>query len=39
MTDQMCEKWFVKSCGGDLSSDNDRQSGRPLEVDNIKLRH
>ena len=33
MTDQTCQKWFVKFCAGDFSLDNAPQQGRPIEVD------
>ena len=36
VTDQMCQKWFVKFCAGDFSLDNAPQSGRPVEVDQIE---
>ena len=28
VTDQMCQKWFVKFCAGDFSLDNAPQLGR-----------
>ena len=33
VTDQMCQKWFVKFCAGDFLLDDAPQSGRPVEVD------
>ena len=33
MTDQVCQKWFVKFCAGDFSLDIAPQSGRPIELD------
>ena len=36
VTDQMCQKWFVKFRAGDFSLDNAPQSGRPVEVDQIE---
>ena len=35
VTDQKCQKWFVKFHVGDFSLDNAPQSGRPVEVDEI----
>ena len=39
VTDQKCQKWFVKFCAGDFSLDDAPRSGRPVEVDTIKSRH
>ena len=36
VTDQKCQKWFVKFHVGDFSLDNAPQSGRPVEVDQIE---
>ena len=33
VTDQTCQKWFVKFCVGDFSLDDAPRSGRPVEVD------
>ena len=33
VTDQTCQKWFVKFRAGDFSLDDAPQSGRPVEVD------
>ena len=33
VTDQTCQKWFVKFHAGDFSLDNAPRSGRPVEVD------
>ena len=32
VTDQTCQKWFVKFCAGDFSLDDGPQWGRPDEV-------
>ena len=32
MTDQTCQKWFVKFCAEDFSLDNAPWSGRSVEV-------
>ena len=37
VTDQICQKWFLKLRAGDLSLDDAPQSGRPVEA--IKSRH
>ena len=37
MTDQTCQKWFVKFCAGDFSLDDAPQSGRPVEVDSDQI--
>ena len=37
VTDQMCQKWFVKFCAGDFSLDDVPQSGRPVEVDSDQI--
>ena len=34
MTDQMCQKWFVKFQAGDFSLNND---ARPVEVDSNQI--
>ena len=39
VTDRMCQMWFVKFHAGEFSLDNARRSGRPVEVDSIKLRY
>ena len=33
VTDQMCQKWFVKFHTGDFSLDNAPRSGGPVEID------
>ena len=33
VTDQMCQKWFVKFHAGDFSLDDAPQSSRPVKVD------
>ena len=33
MTDQMCQKWFVKFCAEDFSLDDASRSGKTVEVD------
>ena len=38
VTDQTCQKWFVKFCAGDFSLDNAPQSGRPVEVDSDQIK-
>ena len=38
VTDQMCQKWFVKFHAGDFSLDDAPRLGRPAEVDSDKLR-
>ena len=37
VTDQMCQKCFVKFCAGDFSMDNVPLSGRPVEVDSDQI--
>ena len=37
VTDQTCQKWFVKFCARDFSLDDDPQSGRPVEVDSDQI--
>ena len=37
VTDQMCQKWFVKFCAGDFSLDDASQLGRPVEVDSNQI--
>ena len=39
MTDEMCQKWFVKFRAGDFSLDDAPWSGRPVEVDSDQMRH
>ena len=38
VTDQMCQKWFVKFPAGDFSLDNAPWSGRPVEVDSNQIK-
>ena len=38
VTDQMCQKWFVKFGAGDFSLDNALWSGSPVEVDNDQIK-
>ena len=33
VTDQMCQKWFVKFCAEDFSLDDASRSGKTVEVD------
>ena len=37
VTDQMCQKWFVRFCAGDFALDDAPQSGRPVEVDRDQI--
>ena len=37
VTDQMCQKWFVEFCAGDISWDNAPQLGRPVEDDGDQI--
>ena len=37
VTDQMCQKWFVKFRAGDFSLDNVPRLGRPVEVDSDQI--
>ena len=37
MTDQTCQKWFVKFCAGDFSLDDSPGSGTPVEVDSDQI--
>ena len=37
VTDQMCQKWFVKFHAGDFSLDDAPGSGRPVEVDSSQI--
>ena len=37
VTDQMCQKWFVKFCAGDFSVDNAPPPSRPIEVDSDQI--
>ena len=39
MTDQTCQKWFVKVCAGDFLLDDAPQLGNQLKLMVIKLRH
>ena len=38
VTDQMCQKWFVKFPAGDFSLDNAPWSGRPVEVGSNQIK-
>ena len=38
VTDQMCQKWFVKFCADNFSLDSAPKSGRPIEVDSNQFR-
>ena len=37
MTEQTCQKWFVKFHDGHFSLDDAPQSGRPVEVDSDQI--
>ena len=37
MTDQTCQKWFVKFGAGDFLLDSAPRSGRPVEVDSDQI--
>ena len=37
VTDQTCQKWFVKFCAWDFSLDDTPRSGRPVEVDSDQM--
>ena len=37
MTDQTCQKWFVKFRAGDLSLDDTPSLGRPVEADSNQI--
>ena len=37
VTDQTCQKWFVKFHAGDFLADDALQSGRPDEVDSDQI--
>ena len=37
VTDQTCQKWFVKFCTGDFSLDDALWSGRLVEVDRNQI--
>ena len=37
VTDQTCQKWFVKFRAGDFSLDDAPWSGRPVEVDSDQI--
>ena len=39
VTDQTCQKRFVKFHAGDFSLDDAPRSGRPVEVDSDQSRH
>ena len=38
VTDQMCQKWFVKFHAGDFSLDDAPRSRRPVEVDSNQIK-
>ena len=37
VTDETCQKWFVKFRAGDFSLDNVPRLGRPVEVDSDQI--
>ena len=37
VTDETCQKWFVKFRAGDVSLDNVPRLGRPVEVDSNQI--
>ena len=37
VTDQTCQKWFVKFCAGDFLLDDALWSGKPVEVDRDQI--
>ena len=37
VTDQMCQKWFVRFCAGDFLLDDATWSGRPVAVDSNQI--
>ena len=37
VSDQTCQKWFVKSFAGDFSLDGAPRLGRPVEVDSDQI--
>ena len=37
VTDQTCQKWFVKFCAGDFPLDDALRSGKPVEVDRDQI--
>ena len=37
VTDQMCQKWFVKFRAGDFLLDDSQQLGKPVEVDSDQI--
>ena len=37
VTDQTCQKWFVRFCAGDFSLDDGPRLGRPVEVDSNQI--
>ena len=38
VTDQTCQKWFVKFRAGDFSLDDAPRSDRPVEVDSDQIK-
>ena len=38
VTDQMCQKWFVKFCAEDFSLDDASRSGKTVEVDSDQIK-
>ena len=38
VSDQTCQKWFVKSFAGDFSLDGAPRLGRPVEVDSNQIK-
>ena len=38
VTDQMCQKWFVKFCAGDFSLDDAPRLARIVEVDGDQIK-
>ena len=38
MTDQTCQKWFVKFCAGNFLLDDAPQLDRPVEVDSDQIK-
>ena len=37
VTDQMCQKWFVRFCAGGFSLEDAPRSSRPVEVDSYQI--
>ena len=37
VTDQTCQKWFVKFCAGDFSLNDAPWLGRPVEIDSKQI--